>query len=92
MSSLRALSLVRHALAFGVALGLGGCDESQPPGSAALIHAVSSSDGDGQGTGVGSPDRGPRDQMQLYFGERFADEQKALLQQPQVAVADAPTF
>ena len=92
MSTFRALSLVRPALALGVALGLGGCDDPQPPSGMVLIHAVSNPGGDRQAAGAAFTGAAMRDQMQMYFGERFADEQRALSQQPQLATAEVPTF
>ena len=92
MSTFRSLTLVRPALVLGVALGLGGCDDPQPPGGMVLIHAVPNPDGDGQATGAALTGAAMREKMQMYFGERFADEQRELSQQPQVATAEAPTF
>ena len=87
-----ALHVVCRALAMTVVLasGLAGCDESQQPSAITLIQAASNPDGDGQHARTALAEGSLREQFQMYFGDRFAEEQRGLMQQPQVA--QAPTF
>ena len=93
MPAFHALHLVRPVLALGLALGLAGCDEQQQqPTAMMLMQAAANADGDGQQARAAFTQGALREQFQTYFGERFADEQKALVQQPQVARAEVPNF
>ena len=85
-----ALHVVFRALAMTVVLapGLAGCDESQQPSAITLLQAASNPDGDGQQARASLAEGS----FQMYFGDRFAEEQRGLMQQPQVAQAQAPTF
>ncbi|MBS0455257.1 MAG: hypothetical protein JSS14_28495 [Proteobacteria bacterium] len=89
------LRIVAPALALGLALAsMAGCNEPQhPPSAMALVQAASNPDGDGQQASAGLTGGSLREQFQMYFGERFADQERELVQQrPQVARADVPTF
>ncbi|MFC5610094.1 hypothetical protein [Variovorax soli] len=90
-----ALHVVCRAAAMTAVLASGllaGCDESQQPTAVTLIQAASNPDGDGQQARASLAGGSLREQFQMYFGDRFAEEQKGLMQQPQVAQAQAPTF
>lgn len=89
-----ALQVVCRALAVSVVLasGLAGCDESQQPSAVTLLQAASNPDGDGQQVRASLAEGSLREQLQMYFGDRFAEEERGLMQQPQVAQAQAPTF
>ena len=92
MSASQTLHLAASSLAVGLALALAGCDEPPPPSPMALMQAASNADGDGQRARDALSGGTLREQMQMYFGDRFADEQGALSMQPRVAQAEAPTF
>lgn len=91
MSAHRSLHLAWSALAVGLALGLAGCDEPPPPSPMALMQAASSADGDGQQARAAFAGGSLREQMQLYFGERFTEDQGSEARQPQ-AQSEGPAF
>lgn len=92
MSAFQALHLAWSALAVGLALGLAGCDEPPPPSPMALMQAASSADGDGQQARAAFAGGSLREQMQMYFGERFSEEQGTVPRQPQVTQSEGPAF
>ena len=92
MSASQARHFAGSSLAVVLALAFAGCDEPPPPSPMMLMQAASNADGDGQQAGSAFSGGSWREQMQMYFGERFADEQGALILQPRVAQAEAPTF
>lgn len=90
-----AFRIVGRAAAITAVLAAGllaGCDEPQQPSAVTLIQAASNPDGDGQQARASLAGGVLREQFQMYFGDRFAEEEKGLMQQPRVAQVEAPTF
>lgn len=82
MSALQTHPLARSALAAGLVLGLGGCDEPPPPSPMSLIEAASNPDGDGQQARAAFTGGIFREQMHMFLGERLDDEQRTPERQP----------